>query len=323
MDHPWTRPPVPGEGDDGRDGTEPPDGPDPDLSFALRSMDPPAHRPGFWEAVDARVEAEGGQADAPAGGAAAPPPPPPVTEVAPLAAVPPPSRRPPRGVVWALAAAVLALVLAAAALLVSDPDTELDTTSAATEPTALPSTTATTVAATTTVPVPTTRLAVTPTTVARSTTSAANPDPFVLVPKGLGALRFGMTGAQAKATGVVGAMTADELAPDGSCGFAKPAGTYRDSDFGALFLEGKLARLYVAEGSRLRTPQGIASRSPESKLSSVPGTRYELPHPYQEEAKNVYVMSGDLGYQFTVVGGLVTEWSAGTKDGLDTPEGCA
>ena len=130
-----------------------------------------------------------------------------------------------------------------------------------------------------------------------------------------------MTTQQAEATGAVGPFM-DDLATGGACGDAKPAGAYRAGDFSALYLERRLARFYVSEGSRLRTPQGVAVGSSVAKLSTVPGTRTESPHPYGA-GTNVEITTGDVGYQFTVDNGVVTEWSVGTTEGLALTEGCA
>lgn len=228
---------------------------------------------------------------------------------------------------WAAAAAAVLVVLLASALLVRSAttgETGPAVSMPAEPPTSAPVTSAPTSVPTTLAPVPVptgpTKPSSPSTTVAPTTT--ARPTALTLSPDGLGPLRLGMTTKQATATGAVGPFQADELTPDGSCGSSPPAGAYRPDDFAALFLEGKLVRFYVFQGSRLRTPQGIGIGSAASKLGAVPGARSEIAHPYGR-GTNVYIMTGSIGYQFTVEHGTVTEWSVGTKAGLDTPEGCA
>jgi len=229
-----------------------------------------------------------------------------------------------------VAAAALLLVVAVATLLRSSA-TDVKTT--ATEPTSVaepsttvtipppPDTTSTTAtAAVVSAPLDTSKPKPS-STVPRSTTT--RPGGTTLSSRGVGPLRIGMTTQQATATGAVGPY--DDFSGSGSCGSAAPAGSYRPGDFSALFLKGRLARFYVPAGSRLRTPQGIGVGSPSSKLSSVPGTRVESPHPYGG-GTNVTITSGNVGYQFTVDKvdkGTVKEWSVGTKEGLSLPEACA
>lgn len=304
--------------------TEPTDregGPDPEVVATLRSMTPPPHGFGFWADVEDRLSAQ-----APSGTvrlAPQPPPPlPPLAEVVPLAE--PPRSRFPR---WpALVAAAIVVVLGAA-VLARTSSTDVQTTTAASslppETTiSLPTTTvapATTVTTTppVTAPVTTPKPTVPPSTAPPSTISS----PYAVRPDGVGPLRIGMTVKETAATGAMGPPE-DPLDYGGQCMTASPAGsTYTIDDFGALFLDGRLARLYVG-GDRMRTPEGVGKGSASSKLKAIAGTRTESPHPYGG-GTNVDIMRGNVGYQFTVDGGKVTEWSVGTKEGLSLPEGCA
>jgi hypothetical protein len=307
--------------------------PDPTVTFALRAMAPPEHGDGFWDRVDATIRAESVAPTtavplvAPAPPTPPPPPappPPPMAEIVPL----PAPRRSWPGAPWIAAAAAAVLVVAlAAGLAVRSGTTDVETTTAATgapvesttsvppPPVSAPTSVAPTVA-----PPASARPAPTSTAAPRTTTTA-KPMSLTLSPAGLGPLRLGMTADQAQATGAVGPFE-DPLDTGGACGHAVPAGSYRAGDFGALFLDGRLARIYVSDGSRLRTPQGIGVGSASSKLSDVPGTRSENPHPYGG-GTNVDIMTGAVGYQFTVDQGAVTEWSVGTTEALALPEGCA
>jgi len=328
MTDPWNPEYEPGEAD-------------PEITSALRTMEPPAHGYGFWAMLDARLAAEEIPQTAP------PPPPPPPPPAAlppeppaepPLAEVIPlsPRRGPGR---WLLAAAAALLVVAGIASITRGDDTKLETTPAAPvttvetttplpttslvppEPTSVPSTVPRTAS---TVPVApgTSKPGVSPTTVRRST-STTRPGILTLSPAGVGPLRLGMTPRQAAATGAVSRYeAADPTVPSG-CGQASADGTYRSGDFTALFVDNKLVRFYVDGGSRLATPQGVKVGSPSSMLSRVPGTRSEAPHPYDEAATDVTFMSGGVGYQFTLNNGSVTRWSVGTRAGLDLTEGCS
>lgn len=302
---------------------EPHGEPDPAVTAALRSVAPPPHRDTFWTEVDGRIAAQ-----APTGTVRPTPPrqpplAPPLTEVTPIAAAP--RRRFPGWLVVAAAALVVVAALGTA-LLARTTSTDVQTTSAAST---LPAVTTTLLSTTlpppptrptapVTAPVTTPKPTAAPTTVAPSTTTRP---PLVATPEGIGPLRIGMTIKQTAATGVLGPYD-DPLETGGQCGYAEPTGPYTSSDFSALFLDGRLARLYIAEGSRIRTPEGIGSGSASSKLKAVAGTRTESPHPYQR-GTNVDIMRGDVGYQFTVDGGKVLEWSVGTREGLSLPEGCA
>lgn len=294
--------------------------PDPTVVDALRSVTPPPHRFGFWADVEDRLSAE-----APTGTVRLAPPPPPPSPVADVVALAEPRRRPfPR---WPALAAAAVVVVAAigVALTASRRGTEVETTSAASS---LP--VATTLAATTTLPAPVTtapaptaavttpKPTVAPTTSAPPTTIRSE---VTATPDGLGPLKMGMTTKQATATGAVGPFE-DPLDSGGQCGHAEPSGSYTAEDFGSLFVDGRLARLYIGAGSRIRTPEGIGTGSASSKLKAVAGTRTESPHPYGG-GTNVDIMRGNVGYQFTVDQGKVTEWSVGTREGLALPEGCA
>jgi len=310
---------------------DPGDDRDPVVAAALRTMVPPPHRPGFWDGLDARLSAR----DEPPAAPPPPPVPPPVEEPPALAEVIPlplARRSRPRALLAAAAAALVVVVAAATLLRTANtdvettpaaPTTEAVETSTSVDPTLdpdpdpAPSTTATGGPAS--VP-PGTPKSTTPTTAAsRGTTTTAKPASLTLSPSGLGPLQLGMTTKQATATGAVGAYVGSGNA---GCGFAKPAGSYRTGDFGALFLNSRLARLYVQPGSRLRTPQGIGIGSPSSRLSAIPGTRTEGPEKYGAGTE-VTIMSGGVGYQFNVENGVVREWSVGTKEGLDLTEACS
>lgn len=296
--------------------------PDPEVADALRSLTPPPHGFGFWADVEDRLSARPPSGTVRLAPQAPPPPLPPLAEVVPLAE---PSRRPfPR---WpALVAAAMVVVLGAA-VLARTTGTDVQTTSAATslpgETTTLPATTAVTTVTTVTTappvtaPVTTPKPTVPPSTAPPTTTRS----PYTVTPDGVGPLRIGMTVKETTATGAMGP-PADPLDHGGQCLTASPAGsTYTIDDFGALFLDGRLARLYVS-GDRMRTPEGVGKGSASSKLKAIAGTRTESPHPYGS-GTNVDIMRGNLGYQFTVDGGKVTEWSVGTKEGLGLPEACS
>jgi len=308
---------------------------DPVVASALRTLVPPPHRAGFWDSLDARLAA----GDQPAAGLpivdrpAADPSPtdpgptePPLAEVVPLAA----AQRPRPG--WWLAVAAALIVVVAAATLLRSSNTDLEITPVA--PTTVPVQPPTSVdpepdpdpaPSTTAIPgtVPAgTAKATTPSSAAtRSTTTVAKPASLSLSPSGLGPLQLGMTTKQAAATGAVGSYVD---AGSGNCGFTKPAGTYRAGDFDALFLNGRLARIYVQPGSRLRTPQGIGIGTPSSRLREVPGSRVESPEKYGDgTGTNVDITSGNVGYQFTVKDGTVQFWSVGTREGLELTESCS
>lgn len=318
---------------------------DPTVTAALASMAPPPHGYGFWATVEARLPpgpAAGGLPPATAGEPPRTPAAPPLTggpyrplsakEPA-LAELSPARRRGPAG--WWVAAAAAAgvvLVAAAAAILIRPGSTAVATRPAATDVpqtsttvviplvTTVPS--ATTAAPSTTVfPVSPSRTAAPTTSPARTTTTARLAS-LTLSPDGLGTLRLGMTPREATATGTVGPFQPSEINPANGCGSANPASAYQMGDFGTLFLNGRLARIYVSAGSRLRTPQGIVVGTSLARLATVPGTRTESPEPYGA-GTNVDILTGDAGYQFTVENGSVTRWSIGTKAGLGTSEGCA
>lgn len=324
MSDPWDPANDPGEAD-------------PEITSALRTMAPPAHGYGFWAMVDARLAAEGGaQAPpAPPPPPSAPPeppgpPPPPLAEVVPLS----PRRGPGR---WLLAAAAAVVAVAGIAAVTRSDDTKLETTPAAPvvtvetttpppptsvappEPT-VPSTVPRTAS---TVPVApgTSKPSASPTTVRSTPTTRSGG--LTLSPAGLGPLRLGMSPQQATATGAVGRYRdADSTAPPGSCGTTPPAGTYRSGDFTALFVDNRLARIYVEPSSRLATPQGITVGSPSSMIASVPGTRSEQPEKYGG-GTDIRVVTGGAGYLFTVSQGAITRWSVGTPAGLDLSEACS
>jgi len=296
---------------------------DPTVTAALRSMASPPHGYGFWATLDARLTAERAAASPPPFPPRPPPgpPDPPPPEVVLL---PSPGRRGPARWLIAVAAALILLVGIAAIVRASGSEVEVDT--AATTPLPEPPTSLDT----TTVPLPSsttaapTTLAPVPTSSAPSpSTSTTRPAGFTVSPNGVGPLRLGMTTKQATATGAVGPYENSEIAGDGGCGGATPMGAYRPDDFAPLFVDGKLVRLYIGKPSRLRTPQGIGVGSAVARLSTIPGTRTESPHPYQDDLRNVDILSGDVGYQFTIGKGVVTEWSVGTRDGLSLVEGCA
>ncbi len=336
------------------DQTEPdgvPDGEaDPAVTAALASMAPPSHGYGFWATVEARLPpgpAAGALPPATAGepprtpGAPPPtePPYPPLSAGEPgLAELSPAPRRGPAG--WWVAAAVaagLVVVAAAAAIIIRPGSTAVATRPVAADVpqtsttfviplvTTVPSVTTTTTAAapstTTVFPVSPPRTTA-PTTAPARTTTTARLASLTLSPDGLGPLHLGMTPQEATATGAVGPFQPSEINPASGCGSASPASAYQSGDFSTLFLNGRLARIYVSAGSRLRTPQGIVVGTALSRLATVPGTRTESPEPYGA-GTNVDILTGDTGYQFTVENGVVTTWSVGTKAGLDTPEGCA
>jgi hypothetical protein len=302
--------------------------PDPAVVDALRSLTPPPHRFGFWAEVEDGIGSQAAPTEVVPVVPLAPAPPLPPGPVPPLAEVTP--LPPPRGgglPRWlAVAAAALVLVagLGAALLARNSRGTDIETTSpsstlpvettAASTTLPAPTTTAPMVTVPVTTPKPTVASTTTPPTTARSSLVATH--------DALGPLRIGMTTKQATATGAMAAPT-DPLDTGGQCTYADPAGsTYRADDFGAILLNGRLARLYFGSGSRVRTPEGIGSGSAASKLQSIAGTRTESPHPYGG-GTNIDITRGDVGYQFTVDGGKVTEWSIGTKEGLGLPEGCA
>ncbi|MFP5371538.1 MAG: hypothetical protein ACLGI3_12425, partial [Actinomycetes bacterium] len=309
------------------------------------------HRPGFWDSLDARLAAGDGPAARPvsAGDGAAVPPtatvivppdaaPPPLAEVIPLGS----ARRSRQRAALAAAAAALVVVLAAATLVrTSSTDVETrpaDQTTVPTDPPASvvpvpdpdpdpPASTApTTLMTRGDVPAspPPSRPTAPSTTVRRTTTTAAAP--LTLSPSGLGRLQLGMTTSQAAATGAVGPY---RPSGNGECGLAQPAGSYRQGDFSALFLDGRLARIYVQGGSRLRTPQGIGYGTPSSRLREIPGTRTEAPEKYGAGI-DVTIMNGGVGYVFNVqapaddvANGVVREWSVGTRTGLALTEACS
>lgn len=310
-----------------------PDGPDPVVTAALRSMEPPAHDESFWQELEARLAAETTVDPTAAVPVVAPPAPPPD---APLAEVVPLPRSRPRPQRWLAAVAAIVVVALGIAALVRTSDTDVEmkpaTTSMPTEPvTSAPPTIPTPTATAAPVSSPTTAATApattlkpaAPSTVAprRTTTTApANATPFTLSLAGVGPLRLGMTLQQATATGAVGSY--EDFSGNGTCGVGYGAKAYDSTDFAALFLDGRLAIFYAERDSRLRSPQGIGIGSPASKLSSVPGTRSERPHPYGA-GTNVDIMSGDVGYRFTVDQGTVQMWSVGTKAGLALTEACS
>ncbi len=182
-----------------------PDGADPEMTSALRTLAAPDHGYGFWAELEARIAAEPIDQTAPPPPPAALPPEPPAEP--PLAEVVPLSRR--RGPGRWLLAAVAALVAVAGIAAVTRSDgTDLETTPAAPTPAAEtgPSS-ATTMAPESTSPVPaapgTTRPGATPSTVPRSPTTTTTPANLTLSPAGLGPLRLGMTHQQAMDTGAV------------------------------------------------------------------------------------------------------------------------
>lgn len=305
----------------------PHDGPDPAVLAALRTMEPPEHGPAFWDELEARLAAEA----SPDPTAAVPPTPVPPGERPPADVIPlPPPKSHPRR--WLAAVAAGLLVVVGATALLRSTSTKVTTTPATTSvsvepPTSVePPDTVTTAA-----PPPPTTVAPGPapggtvkgtapaTSVPRSSTTT-KPTALTLSPAGVGPLRLGMTITQAKATGVVGAY--QDSSGNGSCGLGSGSGTYRSTDFAALFLNGRLARIYAEPGSRLRTPQGIGVGTASSKLTAVAGTRTESPHPYGA-GTNVQITSGNVGYQFTVNSGTVRFWSVGTKEGLALSEACS
>ena len=304
---------------------------DPALTSALRSMEPPLHGERFWDRLEDRKAAE------PAAPAPVPPiplvepveppPPPPLAEVVPMAA----PRRPGAQRWWAMAAAVVVVVLGATAL-VRTTSTDVTTTPAAStalpvEPsTSAPVTTApeppttTALAAPDGIPAPTSTVKPSVPTAAPRRPATTRPDALVLSLDGVGPIRLGMTIQQAVATGGIGRY--EDVSGTGTCGIGHSMGTYRTTDFQALFLDGKLARIYAEEGSRLRTPQGVGIGSPSSTLRSVPGTRVEEPNPYGA-GTNVLLSDGGAGYLFTVDQGTVRAWSVGTTEGLRLSEACS
>ena len=301
---------------------------DSQVTAGVRMMAPPPHNPEFWDTLELRLN--GDPAAAPPSSTPSPaptPPPPPMAEVVPLVPA-----RPSRAPRWLAAAAAVLVVAAATATLLRTADTDVETTTAASI--SVPGEPSTSIAAAASPGPPPTSKAVGPAPVAplaagkpppptgavnRSTTTA-RPAGLTLSPAGLGPLRLGMTTEQAAATGAVGPYR--DSSENGTCGSAGPAGPYRAGDFDALFLNGRLARVYVDGSSRLRTPQGIGVGTPSSKLSSVPGTRVESPHPYGG-GTNVAITSGNSGYLFTVDKGVVREWSVGTREGLSLTEACS
>ena len=323
----------------------PPDGPDPVVAAALRTMKPPPHGSAFWDDLEARLAAEPAPtATVPVVPPAAPPlgPPPPLApEPPPLAPEPPlaevvplAGRRSRPAPWWAASAAALVAALGLAAVLRSG-DTTVETSPAAsstvpsleettsvpedpgptdsTAPTKSTATTATTEPATS--PASSVKPGVgSSVTRSPSTTSRAS---LTLTPTGLGPLRLGMTIQQARATGAVGPYS--ETRP--GCGFADPAGPYRVGDFGALFLNGRLARILPAS-TRVRTPQGVGNGSRAAELDKVPGLRGEGPSEHGSGI-DVEITTGDTGYKFTVKNGVVTQWSAGTRTGLELRQGCS
>ena len=334
---------------------DPADERDPVVAAALRTMVPPPHRPGFWDRLDRRLAAGEGPATRPVpagGGVTVPPPPPP--PVAPPDEAPPPlaeviplgsARRGRKQAALAAAAAALVVVFAAATLLrTSSTDVETrpaDQTTVPTEPPTSvdpapdadpdpdpsPSTTATTLRAGGQATVsPSTSRSTSASTTARPTTTTTKAPSLTLSPSGLGRLQLGMTTRQAAATGAVGPY---RPSGNGGCGLAQPAGSYRAGDFSALFLNDRLARIYVQGGSRLRTPQGIGYGTPSSRLREIPGARTEAPESYGAGIE-VTIMNGGVGYAFNVqapaddvASGIVREWSVGTREGLALTEGCS
>lgn len=233
---------------------------------------------------------------------------------------------------WVAAGTVLVLVVVVAAFLLTSGGDEGDPL-AATGPSTTATTEATTLVPVTTAPPPTlapetttttsaTTTSATPTTAPRPTTTTL-PFSTTVSPAGVGPLRLGMTTRQATETGAVGPYRNSEIAPAATCGGATPRGAYRPDDFSPLFVDGKLVRFYFGRASRLRTPQGIASGTAVARLSAVPGTRTESPHPYVETQRNIDIISGGVGYQFTIADGVVEDWSIGTTAGLSLVEGCA
>jgi len=309
-----------------------PEGADPEMTSALRTLAAPDHGYGFWTTLEARFAAEPIDQAAPPPPPAALPPEPPAEP--PLAEVVPLSRRRGPGR-WLLAAAAALVAVAGIAAITRSDGTDLETTPAGPTPTvetttSLPTTSvappeSTSVPRTaSTVPVApgTGKPGVSPTTVRRST-STTRPASLALSPAGVGPLSLGMTLQQAAATGALGRYQGSDPTSPSSCGQAPAGGTYRSGDFSALFVDNKLVRFYVDGGSRLATPQGVKVGSPSSMLSSVPGTRSVAPHPYDEAATDVTFMSGGVGYQFTLNNDSVTTWSVGTRAGLDLKEGCS
>ncbi len=291
------------------------------VTAGLRTLPPPPHAPQFWDTLELRLNVD--PAAAPTSAA---PPPPPMAEVVPLR--PARSSRAPR---WLAAAAAVLVVAAATATLLRTADTDVETTSAASV--SVPAEPSTSIAPPAPPgPTPTSRSAgpvpappamarpAPPATAVNRSTTTTRPAGLTLSPGGLGPLRLGMTTQQAAATGAVGPYS--DSSENGTCGSARPAGPYRADDFDALFLNGKLARVYVDGSSRLRTPQGIGVGTPSSKLSAVTGTRSESPHPYGG-GTNVAITSGNAGYLFTVDNGTVREWSVGTTEGLSLTEACS
>lgn len=141
-------------------------------------------------------------------------------------------------------------------------------------------------------------------------------DQLVLTTAGIGPLRIGMSSTDAIKTGAIG--KPESL--DG-CATAQAAGPYRSGDFTVLFLDGKLARIYIDDGSsRAQGPRGVKIGSDVSALDGVKGTR-SAPDFYG--GAMVRVADGTLGYAFEIVDGKVRTFSAGTLEALALVEYCA
>jgi len=321
---------------------------DPVVAAALQTIVPPEHAPDFWDRLEVRLtESAAGPAPAPAPPPVLEAPSRPLAKVVPLSAA---RRSGPR---WmAVAAAVLAVVAVATSLLQTK-NTEVETTapptrapeqassttpsdegptsSAALTPTTLPTsplptsplpTNAVPSTASTATPAPTARPAPTappappasPATTTDTVGSFALPaspieaPEFVLSLDGVGPLRLGMTTQEAQATGAI-----ETEAKGTSCPFFRAAGPYRFEDFGAIFLDDRLAQIGVDnELSRIRTPEGIGIGMPSSRLEEIPGTRVDSP---SGSGTAVDISTGDLSYQFYVVEGVIRSWSVGTRQG--------
>lgn len=321
---------------------------DPVVAAALQTIVPPEHAPDFWDRLEVRLtESAADPAPAPAPPPALETTPPPRAKVVPLST----ARR--SGSRWmALAAAVLAVVAVATSLLRSN-NTEVETTAPPTRASEQASSTIPTVegptssAALTPTPLPTSPLPSSPlpSNAVPSTASTASPAPtarpaptappattaaaagslslpalpiedpvFVLSLDGVGPLRLGMTTQEAQATGAI-----ETSAKGTSCPFFLAAGPYRFEDYGVVFLDDRLAQIWVGnELSRIRTPQGIGIGMPSSRLEEIPGTRVETP---SGSGATIDISTGDLSYQFYVVGGVIRSWSVGTTQG-QAPRSC-
>jgi len=139
---------------------------------------------------------------------------------------------------------------------------------------------------------------------------------LVLTTAGIGPLRIGMSSTDAIKTGAIG--KPESL--DG-CATAQGAGPYRAGDFTVLFLDGKLARVYIDDGtSRALGPRGVKIGSAGSALDGVKGTR-SAPDFYGGAV--VQIAEGSVGYAFEIVDGKVRTFSAGTLEALALVEYCA